>query len=919
MSLPPSRSVYIAHTQADEAIAKQFRETLEICFGSDLSISKFALESGTSYYRAITNAITEANWFFLLLTKSAVSCEWVKTELDLATIHSIESLGFKFVVVKFENVKLPKEIEISLTNRLTVNLSNVDDREGEFLNIAGYIQDTVTTSVPEEVYVGRGADEDQFALRARNNRIIFIQGWIGIGKSTFAKQSIVRKLRKRPLIIKLTHGYSIDFLARQVIEKARAQQPLGKRVTNQELVQLALEALKKRADGYFLFIDDAESGLDTSNNLLPYLEYFLERFINAEINTNIVVATTRVTHYSAHIANSSSLLHLKGLSDEYIEQSIEMWLKSNGQNKEYEQLRNTVIMAELVELVGGYPLAAKLAADSLSVHPVKQLLETSKQRTRFQLKFAAHILRSTELNPLQTLILQVLTTVDEPIILEDMLSISEFKNYTIEDIQDAKGYLLNLFLIEQEGDMLSLHNFIKAYYRDDLRRNERMQDLISREYGYYAFHKVNKLSQYLEKDNIHDSNDIIVSNNIFRYAVSAGRLLRRIGEDQLANSLCIQIEGTLKEMVYYFYQDKKDKNYKKAIEYADLWIKINPNDLEIKLYKARCYRNLGSPKDLEMAKNIILDIEKKDYNKRFQENIYREKALIAYRQGNKVEAKSLFRQGIKIHVPYSNPGNHIGLAELLLREADELLYGAETEQQTIANDALELLETARNEYDKFDQFHLQIYIQSLIQAGKEDKAFPLLKDALEDNPNDERLNYRMAEIKRKSGDYSEAIDYAVKARKLGSQKAVLTMANSMYGQALNLSNIEERNQVLEEALNELATFKPEYGHDPEVAAAIASKIHREMGNYVEARKTMMKYESSENSYTLYELCQVDYFEATIFQTKQNYSKALNLVESAISRINRFEQSKHTLPESFNDILVDLEEKGEQIKGLINSQ
>ncbi|MBD2126869.1 TIR domain-containing protein [Microcoleus sp. ZQ-A2] len=917
MSLPPSRSVYIAHTQADEAIAKQFRETLEICFGSDVSISKFTLESGTSFYRAISDAITEANWFFLLLTKSAVSCEWVKTELDLATIHSIENLGFKFVVLKFDNVKLPKEIEISLTTRLTVNLSNVDDWEGEFLNIAAYIQNTVTTSAPEEVYVGRGADEDQFALRARNNKIIFIQGWIGIGKSTFIKQSVARKLRKHPLTIKLTQGYSIDFLARQVIRKARVQQPIRNRVTNPELVQLAIEALKKRADGYFLFIDDAESGLDTSNTLLHYLESFLERFINADVNSHIVVATTRVTHYAAQIANSSSLLRLKGLHDEYIEQSVEMWLKLNGQNKEYEQIRNTIMMTELVELIGGYPLAAKLAADSLSVLPIKQLLETSKQRTKFQLKFAAHILRSTELTHLKSLILQVLTTVDEPMILEDMLSISEFNKYTLEDIKEAKIDLVDSFLIEQEGEMLSLHNFIKAYYRDELRRIEDRQDLISREYGHYAFNKVTELSQELDKGTIHDSNEITVSNKIFQYAVSAGRLLRRVGEDQLAERLCIQIEGTLKEMVYYFYQDKED--YAKAIEYANLWLKINPNDLEIKLYQARCYRNIGSPKDLEIAKKLISEIERKPYNKRFQENIYREKALIAERQGNNVEAKSLFRKGIQIHVPYSYPGNHIGLAELLLREADELPYGSETEQQDIANEALNLLETARCESDQFDRFHLQVYIQALIQAGKEQKAFPLLKDALEDNPNDSRLNYRMAEIKRKAGEYAEAIDYAVKARKFGYQNATLTIANSMYSQALSFSDTEERNKVLKEALNELQEFRPQYGQVPEVADAIASKIYREMGNFVEARKVIIKYESSQNSYTVYELCQVDYCESSISLDNQEYSKVYNLVESAINRINIFEQSQHSLPESLYEILVALEERKEQVTVLINSQ
>jgi hypothetical protein len=916
MSLPPSRSIYVAYTKSDEAAAKQFRETLEIWLGSDVSVSKFDLDGGASFYQAIGDAITEANWFFLLLTASSVKCEWVKAELDLAAVYAIENLGFKFAVVKLDSVQLPKNLEISLKTRYFVDLSSLKDWGTEFLNIAEYIKTCETVSSVGDVYVGRGFDEDQFLLRARNNKIVFLLGWLGIGKTTFVTQSVAKKLKKRPLTVKLTRGHSIDYLARQIVEKAKVQQLIGSGITNQILIQAAIEALKKRSGSYFLFIDDAENALDASNSLLSYLDLFIERFINADINTHVVISTTRVVHYSAQIARLSSVLRLKQLNDDYIEQSIECWLQLNGQQQEFERLANTTQMSELVSLIGGYPLAAKLAADSLSISSIDQLLETSKQRSRFQLKFAVHILRSIELTPLQELILQVLTTIDEPVSLEDIASISEVKKYPLEDIADAKLHLLNLFLIEQDGEMLSLHSFIKAYYRDELRKKQHTQDLISREYAYYAFNKSNSLSQEL-KNTSEDSNDIQISNNVFRYAVSAGRLLRRIGEDHLAKQLAIQVEGTIREMVYYFYQDKKE--YAKALEYAEAWIKIDSNDLEIKLYQARCHRNIGSSKNLEQAKKILADIEKRDHNKRFQENLYREKALISEKQGNAVEAKIFFRKGIEIHIPHSYPGNHIGLAQLLLREADELPYDLDGEQQLKANEALDLLEVARRDSDQFDQFHLQIYVQALVQAGQEEKALPLLEDALKDELNNDRLNYRMGEIKRKYGEYSEAIEYAKKAQEFGYQKATFTIVNSMYEQARKLGEQEARTKLLQEALNEIEAFRPEFGRDNEVADSIKSKIYREMRNYDKADELMTKYAVTQNPYLLYEIGQILLQKVQDCISHKEYIKALALAKEGIDKINGFRGGNYRDSTQINEIFSELEVAHSSIEAFIENQ
>src|SRR5882762_7066315 len=84
---------------------------------------------------------------------------------------------------------------------------------------------------------------------------------------------------------------------------------------------------------------------------------------------------------------------------------------------------------------------------------------------------------------------------------------------------------------------------------------------------------------------------ITLSSEVFRYAVPSGRLLRAIGRDELAARLPIEIKGTLRELVFHFYQTRRD--YQKALQYADRWLTINPHDLEVMLYRVRCHRNIG--------------------------------------------------------------------------------------------------------------------------------------------------------------------------------------------------------------------------------------------------------------------------------------------------------------------------------------
>jgi tetratricopeptide (TPR) repeat protein len=261
--------------------------------------------------------------------------------------------------------------------------------------------------------------------------------------------------------------------------------------------------------------------------------------------------------------------------------------------------------------------------------------------------------------------------------------------------------------------------------------------------------------------------------------------------------------------------------------------------------------------------------------------------------------------------PY--PENHIGLAHLLLRKLDWQNFSY-YDGIEIAQEAVNLLETARNQSPVFDQFHLATYFDALIQAEHADIAFPLLEDTLKYSPDDQRLNFRMAEILRQRGEYDRSEDYAKRALRLGARKASLTLANIEYSRGKHLGQLGQPIPAAEKyasALTILKGFIPEYGHDEEVCDGIRSKIYRELEDWDSAQRIISKYSYSNNPYTIYELCRINIHEAWTHAENGQCARAIEILDSIILRIEGYH--KHRLPPDLLRVLSEAVELRDRLK------
>ncbi|HMP71510.1 MAG TPA: TIR domain-containing protein [Pirellulaceae bacterium] len=902
MTTLESKDILISYADTDKELAVKLRGVLADWFGGRIWMRDFDLNGGDLIVNALQSAFSEAKWLLILLSQAAVNSQWVMAEATIGTIRAIQDENVQIIIVKVGDCEPPIHFQIAVTNKKMFDLTREQDVMDAMMQIASYIEMTAEINTWRQVYEGRGADTDQLSLVLRRNRIVFVHGWRGIGKTTFVQNAVERLMKKRTITLRLTHGHSHDLLARQIIQQMKVEQPIRiENVSDRELLHLALEALRQRANRFVLFLDDAQFALDGSNRLLPYLNDFLLLFQDANIDTKIVIATTRMPYYVEELTATTDRFQLKTIQDEYIQDIVYQWLEGTDKQRLFAGKDEDV--QKLIKIIGGHPLAAKRMASFLKVHTLEQLLTTT-QVQRFQIGFAELILRTTQgsLSPLHKLILQILATIVEPITLTDMLTLDVLtSSHTLEQIHSAMFDLSEWFLIEQRGELIYLHGFLVTYYDDQLRRQQKLRNRIAEEFGMYAHQRAGELNRELEKLKadlefgiIVDNNHLVeLSNNVFRYAMPADWLLRSVNKHELADSLPIRVRGTLRGMVYYFYQNVQD--YHKALEYAEKWLAIDPHDSDILLYRIRCHRKFGNRGAFERALKLIADMESGDHSQAFQVRLIREKALIAYREGDVELAKAYFNEAIRKdshYQPYSEV--YAGLARILIDETDGLVEWDE-ERLTLANKALELLEIAKLETDNFFRFHIDAYAEALILSGKEDVAFPLLKEALSYRPDEDKLSFRMAELLRKRGQYDEAKKHARIAIQNGNAPSLITYANILYEEGLRLLEARKRdaaNKRFDEALGKVEQYLKQYESTMpetkiEVANSVKSKIYRVKGELDKAYEAIRGYSNSKNPYTVYEQSILSIRKSELAEEKTNYMEALIFVREAIERVRAY--------------------------------
>lgn len=898
--------IVVSHSNEDKDIASQLRDILQSISKSPLWIRDFDLSAGEMIAQSTEFAMSDAAWFILILSQNSMKSPWVEQDANVATLRSLEDRNFSIIILKVDDAEVPQHLQACMDKRLVFRVSEYGSIDDTCLEVLAHIERSEPKTQNHDIFVDRGNDIDRFSLQCRKNHIIFVLGLPGVGKTSFVRKRVKDFFGKHLLRIKLTRGHSLDLLCRELIRGLHVEQPYDD-IEDKILLELTVRAIERRSDQFFILLDDTELALDIANSFLPYLEEFLTAIYDMDVKAHIVLATTRKPDYFGSLSSLIGMIKLEPMEDQFIRECLELW--SSELDFEIDDLGS---LDDLVALASGHPLAARFIAMNLAVMPADQLLAPSlKDMTRR--RFADYMLKTVsnyDLNDLEKTILKILSLVDEPMRLRDILACKKLARVEIDKIHASWSRLNSLFILQQEGELISVAPFCSDYFRNLLSDEPELFHSIAHDVGMHAYTRALSYHSELHRKRTHSgaSPEAVVelSNEVFRYAVSAHKLLGYVNQYDKLDDLPYKIKGSLREMVYYYYQKKED--YISALKFAEQWLAIAPKDGEIMLYQARAYRRLKDEASLHRAEKIVEKIEAiYPRRKQLRAKLYRERGLISQNRGDFEDARDYFRKGIDLYVPHSSPLNHLAMARLLIIETSSMPDAMFEKKEQKANEALKLLDVVRKETNVFDRYELETYIEALILAGRDEEAMPLLQDVLFSNPADPRWNYRMAEVLRKQSEYQRSIEHANAALDGGYEMARLTLANSMIGRWQELKDVEPMtaDTMLDTAVNYLENMRSFGQREKSIADAIRAKAQRLKGDWVAAGVILDKYENYEDPYIIYEQTFRSIHQYKI-DMEDNPLGALADLKSAKSRLVGF-GAKYKLNENLTGLLGEINE------------
>jgi len=773
------RHIVIAYSQGDSNLALELGVRIESDFGADkVQVDFFDLDSDNELVTVISPSARLDNWFVLVASKHSAQSRWITYEARLTTFLEIEYARYYVFTVNLDNSPFPRELDLELRSRRHLE-AGISAEQTIERTVSILREGKLKHLYPVEFFVNRGSELDELELAATRGRVIYVVGVPGIGKASLIRTAARTRFQRDILQVDIKIGHDLELLSREVISLADHPQP-SEMLSDNELMQMAVRLLNDcTADRAMLFINHAENAMDTEGNLRPYLSAFLSQCIESGISFPIFLASSRRTEILPDDSPQTVTIKIDRLIDDFMTLIVKHWYSPRSQPLSEEDL------AELIEQLYGYPLAARMIAGYLSFESPKRLAGP-RFMSKFQLRIAEFVLArfAPILSPLDVNLLQALAIFGTGTTTAFLMGVKQIRERGLDEVQGSISRLSDLMLIGYNIDTIKLPPMVAAYFVDQSRKHE-TYDGFARDLANIAWKEceavLRRINEIPEHQRMPANRQYVnLSTRLLRIAEPAHRLLLVTRQNEKAKQIPYRLRGHMREMVLVMYRQMRD--YRACIDFATEWLKIEREDSEIRLYQARAYRQLH---EYQKATRLLRELQH-DQSPAIRSRVFRERGRIAYMQGNLPEAIGHYRDGLLKRrdgtLYYSLIS--IDLARALMAEADTEVYTDKEKQRRYA-EAASRLEEAREFTPRFDEEHLDLYIAARFNADMmtAEEATELIAATLEIQGEDRALCFRAADIlSRNQSRLQDAMHYARKAEELGDRRAPLTIAKIQLAQ-----------------------------------------------------------------------------------------------------------------------------------------
>jgi tetratricopeptide (TPR) repeat protein len=548
-------------------------------------------------------------------------------------------------------------------------------------------------------FQNRGSDIDQVRnyLANADNRVIIVTGAIGIGKSSFLNWMFKKQFG------------DWDVLRIYIAKEARAPRLLAEigyllgtpldtdslsTVTGNVFHQIARKIFTKfyQKQKRALVIDDLhdilKSGTARDHNQLAIM---IEEAASCKqhVGGRIFIVSSQWLPWKWINQTNIAHLPLKRINDIYTRRIIEYHMRRCNLIKD-ESIPDPP--QDLIDLVKGHPLSAKIVVDALQDKNFNELSSFLKI-DEISGYVAGELLKHVSLSEDEKECLQLLSVFRKPI------ELNILKRVSCSELEKAINGLSTRCILNFDGKYLEMHEAVRRYFVSIIKK-EKIVIFHNIAANYYQ-HK------YEYELDLINKNPSIIAEFVHHLSLSE--------QIDKAKELKILIIEEIKPTARKFYKDLKQ--YSKAFELYRLLQKIVPYDVEVLAYIGRCNARLGQWNSCDQAFESAIEVARKTGQQVWW--LYRDWGHIKARYNYFDEAKEYFDKASKNRP--DDPSIKSSLAYMHWRQ----------NEHDLARDLFE--EVVNN--NPYHKYTLTFYSRFLDETGEYDYA-KILKERLSNLEND---------------------------------------------------------------------------------------------------------------------------------------------------------------------------------------
>ena len=711
---------FLSHSSVDKNFVLRVYESLK---PHTLWLDRAEIEWGNSFLDKIEEGIKSASDFVLFWSKHSAKSEWVRLEVNMAFMASINRRAIRFRVVQLDETELPLYLQMYHY----ISVTDTDDPVGTVVEALREALNQPTQGVRHR-FLNRNSElgriEDM--INDRETKVIFLQGFQGIGKGALAGEALRRFFEGASVVdIPVTPGVGPVELALYLHHVAFGT-VLPEMSTLEALAAIESAMQEIVAQGKFMIFRNGHHWLDGESDLEEPLLTIVQQAVELEQTSPhpVLITLTRVPRISSGLYRYVSMLRIHGLSNEHTASLISLWYElSTG------SLLNVSEASEVASQLHGHPVAAKIASNLIAQFGANHLLEYPRELTALRRDLAKTLISDLDLSQNASDLLQILAIVGVPVpsrVLVEALDSDEAR------FQDAVSQSTGIGIAETtDAGFLQLHPLVSDYFwRSHLDRED---------YQERAAKAANVLESYLSTIPTDSRVFILLLQAVFRLHATAGDIER-------AHAIRGDMLGELSNAAIMHYNRRQ---FGLAESYIHEVLSADPRNWRMRQYLARIRIRQRRWADADELIDALLNERSRDIG-------------IRHVRGWRLLREGRHEAALGILSGILAERDHVAS----FRDAAECLY-----RLGRVPEALEFLQRSK-QVESDNPYTLDLEARIYEEAEEYDLALEAANVAVIRNPRAWGLRHRRARILRALGRSEESVNEAAEAVRIDPEQFV---------------------------------------------------------------------------------------------------------------------------------------------------